>query len=173
MNIRQSTVGLVALVIVAVVAFDQLTKEIMVREIGPDSGRRLIEVIPGVLDFRFVRNTGSAFGMFQGYSNVLTVLALGAIGFLAIYYFKQARNDVLVAVALGLQLGGAIGNVIDRVRYGYVVDFIDFPRFPTFNIADSAITVGVILLMFALLFRDVDRVESGKEQRLHSAGEDS
>lgn len=173
MNIRQSTTGLVALVVVVVVAADQLTKEVMIREIGPDSGRRVIEIIPGVLDFRFVRNTGSAFGLFQGYSNVLTVLALGAIAFLAIYYFRQARNDVLVAVALGLQLGGAVGNVIDRFRHGYVVDFIDFPRFPTFNLADSAITIGVALLMFALLFRDVDRVESGKERRLHSAGEDT
>jgi signal peptidase II len=59
-----------------------------------------------------------------------------------------------VSLALGLQLGGALGNIIDRFRHGYVVDFIDFPRFPTFNIADSAITVGVILLMYAVLFRD-------------------
>src|SRR5690606_36683230 len=132
----------------------------------------VIEIIPGVLDFRFVRNTGASFGFFQGQSNLLTVLALGAIAFLATYYFRKARNDALVALALGLQLGGALGNVIDRLRYGYVVDFIDFPRFPTFNVADSSITVGVALLMYALLFRDFEGTESSTERPLHSAGED-
>ena len=154
MKTSHGTLVSVLSVTTTVIAVDQLTKEIIVREIGPGAARRSIEIIPGVFDLTFVRNTGSAFGLFQGQSAILTVLAIGAIVFLAAYYFRKARHDSLVAIALALQLGGAIGNVIDRARYGYVVDFFDFLSWPTFNVADSAITVGVVLLMYALIFRD-------------------
>jgi signal peptidase II len=134
---------------------DQITKSIIIEEIGPDAARRVIEILPG-LRFIFVRNTGSAFGLFQGQGSILTVLVLVALGFLAVFFYRNARRDPLVALALGLQVGGAIGNLIDRIRYGYVVDFIDVDiiDFPTFNVADSAITVGTVLLVYALLFRD-------------------
>lgn len=173
MKTQQNTFATVLATVAAVVMCDQLTKEIILREIGPGSGRQIVEIIPGLLDLNFVRNTGSAFGLFQGQSEVLTVLALGAILFLAAYYFRKARNDALVAIALGLQLGGAIGNVVDRFRHGYVVDFIDFQKWPIFNLADSAITIGVVLLMYALIFRDFEAQESQKERHLHSAGDDS
>lgn len=169
---RHGTLAAVILIVSAIIALDQLTKELILREIGPGTAREPIEIIPGILQFRFVRNTGSAFGMFQGQSGVITVLAMAAVTFLAIYYFRKARNDHLVALALGLQLGGAIGNLVDRFRHGYVVDFIDFPRFPTFNVADSAITVGVALLMYALLFRDFENPDPAREQQLNSAGDD-
>jgi signal peptidase II len=145
-------------VTVALFAFisDQLSKWIILREIGPNASRDSIEIVPGLLWFDFVRNTGSAFGLFQGGSQWIRVLALLAIGILLIYYIRFARRDWLVSLALGLQLGGALGNIVDRFRHGYVVDFIDVPRWPTFNVADSAITVGVVLLVYGLLFRDVD-----------------
>lgn len=167
------TLPLVAVIVSAVVVLDQITKEVMIREIGPNAQRAVIEIIPGVLDFRFVRNTGSAFGMFQGQSSILAVLAIGAISVLAFYFLREAREDGLVASAIGLQMGGAVGNVIDRFRHGYVVDFIDFPRFPTFNVADSAITIGVILLMYAVLIRDVRRAETPADQQLQSSGDES
>ena len=137
------------------IILDQLTKAAIIDEIGPDAARRVIEVLPG-LRFIFVRNTGSAFGMFQGQGSVLTVLVFVALGFLAVFFYRNARRDPLVALALGLQIGGAVGNLIDRMRFGYVVDFIDVDifNFPTFNVADSAITIGTILLVYALLFRD-------------------
>ncbi|CAN5793423.1 signal peptidase II [soil metagenome] len=172
MKTPQGTLVSVVSVAAVVIAADQLTKEIIVREIGPGAARRSIEIIPGFFHFTFVRNTGSAFGLFQGQSAILMVLAMGAIVFLAAYYFRKARHDSLVGIALALQLGGAVGNVIDRIRYGYVVDFLDFPRWPTFNMADSAITVGVVLLMYALLFRDYETNETSSEHHLHSAGED-
>jgi len=167
------TAGIILGVVVVVFALDQLTKEIMVREIGPNASRSAIEIIPGVLDFRFVRNTGSAFGLFQGQSSIISVLAIGAISFLALYYLRHGRNDWLIALAIGLQIGGALGNVVDRFRYGYVVDFVDVPRFPTFNVADSAITVGVALLMYALLFRDFRDQETATDQSLQSRREES
>lgn len=135
------------------VLLDQLSKSVIIREIGPDAARHIIELLPGV-QFIFVRNTGSAFGLFQGQGSVLTVLVFVALGFLAVFFYRNARRDPLIALALGLQIGGAIGNLIDRIRYDYVVDFIDVGRFPTFNVADSAITVGTVLLIYALLFRE-------------------
>lgn len=171
-NLR-GTLPLVIVIVSSIVVLDQITKEIMIREIGPDAPRRVIEIVPGVLDFRFVRNTGSAFGMFQGQSSILAVLAIGAISFLALYFLREARENRLVAAAIGLQIGGAIGNVVDRFRHGYVVDFIDFPRFPTFNVADSAITVGVILLIYAVLFKDLQDARAQADEPLRSGGDDS
>lgn len=146
-----------ALTIAVVFVLDQITKWIIIQTIGPDAARRTITIVPGVLEFVFVRNTGSAFGLFQGSSDFLKIAAVIAVMILLVYYIRSAAHDWVISIALGLQLGGAFGNIADRYRHGYVVDFIDFPRFPTFNVADSAITVGVVILIYALLFRDVDR----------------
>lgn len=154
---RQKSIVSASAAFVIILVLDQLSKWAILRELGPGASSDEIELIPGVLRFIFVRNTGSAFGLFQGSSEILKVVAIVAILALAAYYARAAARDWVLALALGLQLGGAIGNVIDRFRYGYVVDFINVPRWPTFNIADSAITVGVALLMYALLFRDPDR----------------
>lgn len=139
---------------IVVIVLDQLSKVVVYNEIGPGGTRRIVDVLPG-LKFVFVRNTGSAFGLFQGQSSALTILTFVAIGFLAIYFIRNARNDALLAIGLGLMLGGAVGNLIDRIRYDYVIDFIRVPRWPTFNIADSAITVGVIILLYTILLRDI------------------
>jgi signal peptidase II len=141
----------------------------------------VVTIIPNVLRLIFVRNTGSAFGMFQGSSDILKIVAVVAILLLGLYYARAAARDWVMALALGLQVGGALGNIVDRFRHGYVVDWIDFPRFPTFNIADSAITVGVILLIYVLLFRDPNMVASGSQSddmgrhptSTNAAGEDS
>jgi signal peptidase II len=166
-----------ALALILTVAVDQISKWIILETIGPNGSRELVEIIPGVLEFDFVRNTGSAFGMFQGNSDILKILALGAVVALFVYYVRSARHDWIVSLALGLQLGGALGNILDRFRHGYVVDFIEFPRFPTFNVADSAITVGVFLLMYAVLFRDGDRKDAETRQHAISqpgvAGDDA
>jgi signal peptidase II len=135
------------------ILLDQITKRIVIDELGPGSDRGVVELLPG-LRFIFVRNTGSAFGLFQGRGELLTILTFLAIGALAVYFYRNARRDPLLGLALGLLLGGAIGNLTDRIRYGYVVDFIDVWKWPTFNIADSAITVGVILLVYTLTFRE-------------------
>jgi len=150
----RASLALGALAFGLAVVLDQISKWIVLETIGPDGSRDVVTIIPSVLQFKFVRNTGSAFGMFQGNSDILKVLAIVAVVGLFGYYVRSARHDWIVSLALGLQVGGALGNIIDRFRHGYVVDFIDFPRFPTFNIADSAITVGVFLLMYAVLFRD-------------------
>lgn len=140
-----------------VLVLDLASKRVVLDRLGPDGDHDYVTVIPGVLRLIYVRNTGSAFGLFQGSSEILKVLAVAAVVILGVYYARAAARDVLLAVALGLQVGGAFGNIIDRFRYGYVIDWIDFPRFPTFNLADTGITIGVVLLIYCLLFRDPER----------------
>ena len=141
----RSPVGPLALAGVVVV-LDQLTKIWAVAALsdGP------VEVIGTLLQFRLTRNPGGAFSLLTGLTPVLAVLA----GVMVVYIVRTTRrtSDAVMAYSLGLVLGGAVGNLIDRlvrspgVLRGEVVDFIKVPNWPTFNIADCAITVGVILI---------------------------
>jgi len=117
-------------------------------------GQSLFEI--GFFRFTHIHNTGAAFGLFRGHSLILTVVAVFGVAVLLLYAFLLYRrypllNNRLSRVALGLVLGGTIGNLIDRLNFGYVTDFIDFTVWPTFNIADSAVTVGVIIIVCSLL----------------------
>lgn len=142
------SLGLVAFVVAA----DQLTKYLVTSRIEPWTS------VPDVGVFRLTHiwNTGSAFGLFQSQTIVLSVIsALAIIGlFMALRY--QPLRNTWASMSMGLLLGGSIGNLIDRIRLGYVTDFIDvgFPhgwRFYIFNVADSAVTVGAILMAIVLL----------------------
>jgi signal peptidase II len=111
-----------------------------------------LPVIRNILHMTLVHNTGIAFGFFKDQGIVFIVIPAIAIFLLVfnIYYYRQ-NNEALrriYIVAFSLILGGAIGNLIDRVVYGYVIDFIDFRVWPVFNIADSAITIGAIIIAF-------------------------
>lgn len=136
----------------AVVAADQITKWIAVRTLsdGP------VGLIDGFLQFRLVKNPGSAFSMFQGGGAVVALVAIAAVA--AIVVIVRQLPSRLEAVALGLVLGGAVGNLLDRIfrgdgfLTGKVIDFVDFDFFPTFNVADSAITIGAVLAVL-LAFR--------------------
>lgn len=145
-----------ALIITAiVVAADQLSKWLVVRNI-PLYGR--VEFLP-FLDLTHIRNPGAAFGIFRDMPESirvpLFVVVLIAAVVVIFYFLSQIRNrDRLLVVSLSLILGGAIGNSIDRFKLRYVTDFIDFHWFgnpalhwPPFNLADSAITIGVILIL--------------------------
>jgi signal peptidase II len=135
-----------------VVAADQLTK-VLIR-----SHLAVGESLPvtGWLSLTHASNTGAAFGIFQGQSFPLTMVGLVGICVLLLYAFFLYRrlpflNNTLSEVALGLILGGTIGNLIDRLRLGYVTDFIDFHFWPAFNVADSAIVVGAIMFVYLML----------------------
>lgn len=152
--------AIVGFVIAAVLIADQVTKSLIHDRLGPGGDLIEIRVIPHVLRLIYVENTGAAFGIFQGRSPILTILAMGVIVFLVVYFRQAIARSIWLSVALGLQLGGALGNVVDRFRHGFVIDFINVPRWPTFNVADSAITVGVIMLGLYLLTRDISHVSS-------------
>ena len=138
--------GRVALVAVGVVAVDQATKAIVRATIDPGERRT---VVPGV-DLVHTQNSGVAFGALSGGGAVVTVVIAIALVALLSYFGTHLRRP-LFWLPTGMLLGGAIGNVIDRVRAGSVTDFVQIPLgFPAFNVADASITVGVVVLLIVL-----------------------
>src|SRR3954451_19709215 len=145
-----------ALVAVIVVMLDQITKALVLRTWPlPQTGE--ISIIGQWLTLTYIRNDGVAFGMFQGIPQFFTVTSLLIMAG-AIYYYLHhiTEHDTWSALMLGLIIGGALGNVIDRVRFGYVVDFIKTfgGHFPVFNVADSSVCIGVALMAIRMLVQD-------------------
>ncbi len=141
----------------AVVVLDQIVKAIVRREIALNES---ITVIPGFFDLTRVHNTGTAFGFmnstdFPFKTVILACIAIGALAALAMYAATLPANQWLARIGLALILGGAAGNLIDRVTEGYVVDFVDLYwsgwHFWAFNVADSASSIGVVLMILELL----------------------
>jgi signal peptidase II len=130
---------------VAVVAADQASKALVRANV--DLGSR-DGVFPGI-EIVHVRNRGVAFGFFSDGGLVLVVIGVAAVAALLAFFVSHSRRP-LVWLPTGLLLGGAAGNLIDRLRDGYVTDFIDLPFWPAFNLADSCITIGVLSLLYVL-----------------------
>lgn len=99
-------------------------------------------------------NTGVAFGMLQGMNPVFIGVAIIVSGAIIFYYSKIDQKDWLLKLALMLELGGAVGNLVDRIRYGFVIDFVSVGNFAVFNVADSCITVGVVVLLIGVWMQD-------------------
>ncbi len=126
-----------------VIGLDQLTKALV------RSGLALGESWPSdswVVKITHVTNTGAAFGILQGQGAFLTITAFLGMAAIAFYYAFPPLEHGLLRAALGLQLGGAIGNLVDRLRFGEVTDFIHFPHYPAFNVADSSIVIGLVII---------------------------
>ncbi|GAG01261.1 unnamed protein product [marine sediment metagenome] len=135
--------------VAAVVFFlDQLSKFFAVRCLNPDES---LAIIKDIFYLTLVRNTGAAFGIFKGATFFFIAIAIFAILAIIVYIRKAAKTFFLNGAALGLILGGALGNLADRLRFGHVIDFLDFRIWPVFNVADSAVTIGAILLIISLL----------------------
>lgn len=145
------------LVIATVVVLDQLTKWLVVRSVDLHD---YVPIVDGLLSLSHVRNRGAAFGILSDWdlpyqSWLLAGLSLAALAAIAVYFWKLPPAARLPRTALALVLGGAVGNLVDRARLGYVVDFVHVywreHQWPDFNVADSAITVGVTLLVLDIL----------------------
>jgi signal peptidase II len=144
---RSSRTRLAACIVVAIVALDLVTKTWAVQELadGP------VEIIGDSVSFRLARNTGGAFSLFQAFTPLLAIVA-GLVTYFLVRTLRRT-HDTLLVVALSLVLGGAIGNLLDRVfrspgfLRGAVVDFVHVGDWPTFNVADSAITIGAVLVI--------------------------
>ncbi|MHB8145943.1 MAG: signal peptidase II [Vulcanimicrobiaceae bacterium] len=141
---------LVAAVAAIVYWLDQLTKQWVMRSFLPGESRI---VIPRLLNWTYERNFHGAFGFFGSNSALLIGMALVVLVIFYVSFREAAQQSYVVCVAFGLIVGGAIGNIADRIHHGYVVDFVDFYRiWPNiFNVADSCITAGVILLLLKSL----------------------
>ncbi len=129
-------------------ALDQLTKFVV---------RQTLEwhyswPVHGFFRFTHVQNTGSAFGLFQGNNLPLLIVSLVGVAVLAYIYHTQERPGIRMRVSIALMLGGALGNLVDRIWQGHVTDFIDIGPWPVFNLADSSIVVGLLIMAWVLVF---------------------
>jgi signal peptidase II len=149
--------GRFLLISLAILTLDQWSKWLVEANLSLHEAWRLI---PGFLNFVHVRNTGVAFGMFPAHGDLRGTLMLASLGLLALsfvawYFWTAPRSDRTLLCSLALVMGGAVGNLIDRLANGGVTDFIDFNfrgyHWHTFNIADSAITIGISLMILGAL----------------------
>lgn len=135
---------------------DRLSKWVVMASLKPGESWNPVAALERYVSLTYVTNTGAAFGLFPDHGTILMVIAVIVIFIIVVYYRRLPGDRWLVQTSLGLQLGGAVGNLLDRLRYGHVIDFIDFKVWPVFNVADSAIFVGVVILAFHLLRRGED-----------------
>jgi signal peptidase II len=133
----------------SVIMLDQITKA-MVRT-GLDRGESWPDP-DWLLRIRYVTNTGAAFGILQDQTTFLIVTALIGLTAIYLYYRFPPFDHWIVPIAIGLMLGGAVGNLVDRVRVGRVTDFVDVGWFPAFNVADSSITIAIAVLVIGYVF---------------------
>lgn len=154
-------IGRILLPVVAIIVFalDLYTKIIAVRSLQPEGWKR-VPVVPGFVDFLLAYNRGGAFSILDGKPLIIAAFSLVAIGAIIWWSLKLPREVWSAHLAFGLILGGAIGNLLDRIRYQAVVDFIHFYYvrngkeyyWPTFNIADCGIVVGIGIFLYLSIF---------------------
>jgi signal peptidase II len=154
----------------AVFLIDQTTKAWAIRKLRFEGDR---EIIPGFLNFAYAQNTGVAFSMFNDYGDagrwVLSGIAFVASALVLYFFWKTPRSDDRILGALALLLAGIVGNVLDRARLGFVIDFIDVQfgswHYPTFNVADASICIGAgILILDMFLRKDPPEEEKKKTE---------
>lgn len=154
-------------VIAGVIFVDQLSKWLIVTYL-PDAG---VDLIAGVFRFTYVENRGAAFGMLEDQRWIFIVISTLALAAMAFYMFKFKPEGWLVRCSLAFIIGGGIGNMIDRVLLGYVIDFFDFCAFPqlwkwVFNVADAFVCVGAGMLILYLI---LDTVKAAKQEKAKKA----
>jgi signal peptidase II len=136
---------------VTIVVLDQLTKALLVANVDPG---QIVSVVGDYIRLVFSQNSGALFGLFRDQAILFAIASLVVIG-LIVAFHGQSERSLYLSIALGLLLGGAVGNMIDRLRLGYVVDFVDIGiggfRWYTFNLADAAISTALVML-FAVAF---------------------
>jgi signal peptidase II len=137
-------------VAVAAIVADQLTKHIVSSQLALDDQVKLI----GPLSIHHVQNSGIAFGFFSSATSAVIVLTMFAVGWMLFFFARSGSRHPVLPVALGLVIGGSVSNLADRVRLGFVTDFLDFRYWPAFNVADSCIVIGVGILLAALVLTE-------------------
>ena len=133
-----------------VFVLDRLTKIIVVNNIFLGQS---IKIIPNIFYLTLILNNGAAFGLLKNNNPLFVSVSVFVIAFIVAYVWSHGKKYGTLPLALGLILGGALGNLFDRVRFGHVIDFLDCRIWPVFNIADSSITIGIIILVYNMLTR--------------------
>lgn len=137
------------------IAADQVTKTKVVEALGP--GRQVSRrvVVDGWLALEYAENRGAAFGLFAGLSPVLALASIAILTGILVQFFRSPNSSPVAVFSVGAIVGGAVGNLVDRVRLGYVVDFVAIGAWPNFNVADSAITLGALGLLWVWMRPDL------------------
>ena len=166
---------LVGALILGVIALDQISKALVLNFLYEGH----VVLIPGVLDFTYVENRGMAFGLLSDHRWVFMVLSVLGIALVGFYLYRYVRST-LGRVSLALIIGGGIGNMIDRISLGFVVDFIDFCLFDfwvwVFNVADAAVCVGAALFALDLILeavKDYKKSHNGNEKTQENSEEEN
>ena len=154
-NIKNKKILLIIFIILISICIDQIVKQIVIKNVFNSS----IQIIKGVLNFTYVENTGGAYGI--GSNNILifiiiNIIILGILMKFAIS--KREKIDTISLIAISLIIAGGMGNLIDRVARGYVVDFVDINpvlKYPVFNIADIFVVTGCIVIAIELIYRTI------------------
>jgi signal peptidase II len=153
--------GVFAGIAAVVVVLDQLTKAWLVANVAQGE---VVRVVGDAVRLVYHQNSGALFGLFRDQAIVFGLISIGVIGLIVAYHARSGRS-LYLSVALGFLLGGAVGNLIDRLRLGYVVDFVDIGigdlRFYTFNVADSSISTAIVLLVGVALIPGLARLAEG------------
>jgi signal peptidase II len=155
------------------IAADQASKAYVVAHLRLYESWMPLGFLEPLFRFTLVHNTGAAFGLFPQGGSIFLIVAV-VISLVIVYYYRQVPSGAwLTRLALGLQLGGALGNVLDRIRLGYVVDFLHVEYWPVFNVADSCIVVGVTLLAVVMLYQEQQEARARAASSEQSSGQDA
>jgi len=148
-----------AAIALAAIVVDQVTKHVIAGNLRLGEGVHVV----GPFTIRHVENSGIAFGLFSNATAAVIVVTAIAIGWMLAYFARSGARHPVLPVALGLVIGGSVSNLADRVRLGFVTDFLDFRYWPAFNVADSCIVIGVGILLAALLLTEREPRSQGLE----------
>jgi signal peptidase II len=140
---------MIIIIVTSIILLDQITKFLAISSLQLNTP---VPLIKNFLNLTLVHNRGAAFGFFQNQLLMFVLISILVIAFI-FHNLKNKKNSVIFKLSLSLILGGAIGNLIDRLRFGFVIDFLDLRIWPVFNLADSAITIAALLLSWDLLFK--------------------
>lgn len=179
MELFEGRYGKAILPVIAILtlAFDQVSKYIVLTNLKPGESWNPVASLGRWVSITYVTNTGAAFGLFPDQGLVFIAIAVIVVLTIVVYQRHLPTDQWLIKISLGLQLGGALGNLLDRLcsglaaegsllerlRQAYVVDFIDFKIWPVFNLADSAIVAGVAILAYYLLLHPSETVDEGSQ----------
>jgi signal peptidase II len=161
------TYSLLIIVATVIISLDQFTKYIIRQnfELWTDVWAPWDWMLPYARIIN-VPNTGVAFGMFQGFGDIFSIVAI-IVALVIIFYFPRVpQSDWSLRLAMSLQLSGALGNLIDRLTIGHVTDFISIGNFPVWNIADASITVGVVVLILGVWISEIEEKKKAKKQEI-------
>lgn len=150
--------------VLSAIALDMVTKYIAITIFKISE----LEIIKNILYFTYVENRGAAFGILQNQKMFFVIMTVAVIGIIIAYILRKKPKNKLLLISLGCICGGGIGNLIDRIRFSYVVDFIDLRiiNYPVFNIADCFVVVGAVLLSIYILFLS-DKEEKSERDKIN------